>query len=64
MDKVFEPFFTTKPQGKGTGLGLSVVLGLARSWRGTVAIESGAEGYPACFAVYLPLEERQLQAAQ
>ena len=64
VDKVFEPFFTTKPQGKGTGLGLSVVLGLARSWRGTVAIESAADGYPACFAVYLPLEDRQLQAAQ
>ncbi|MBX7199783.1 MAG: hypothetical protein K1X51_10430 [Rhodospirillaceae bacterium] len=72
IDKVFEPFFTTKPQGKGTGLGLSVVLGLARSWRGTVVIEAGAieggaeagGGHPACFAVYLPLEERQLQAAQ
>ncbi len=72
IDKVFEPFFTTKPQGKGTGLGLSVVLGLARSWKGTVAIEGGvidggpsAGGdRPACFAVYLPLEERQLQAAQ
>ena len=72
IDKVFEPFFTTKPQGKGTGLGLSVVLGLARSWRGTVVIEAGeiegvpeaGGGHPACFAVYLPLEERQLQAAQ
>jgi signal transduction histidine kinase len=65
VDKVFEPFFTTKPQGKGTGLGLSVVLGLARSWRGTVSIE-GADGGagPTCFAVYLPLEDRQLQAAQ
>ncbi len=66
IDKVFEPFFTTKPQGKGTGLGLSVVLGLARSWKGTVAIEGGADAgcHAACFAVYLPLEERQLQAAQ
>lgn len=69
VDKVFEPFFTTKPQGKGTGLGLSVVQGLARSWKGTVAIEDNgspeaAAGHPACFAVYLPLEDRQLQAAQ
>jgi PAS domain S-box-containing protein len=73
IDMVFEPFFTTKPQGKGTGLGLSVVLGLARSWRGTVAIEDSPDGdtldrpalnCPTCFAVYLPLEDRQLQAAQ
>ncbi len=72
IGKVFEPFFTTKPQGKGTGLGLSVVLGLARSWKGTVVIEAGAieagpeagSCHPACFAVYLPLEDRQLQAAQ
>jgi signal transduction histidine kinase len=63
LDKVFEPFFTTKPQGKGTGLGLSVVQGLAKSWRGTVVVASGA-GEPACFVVYLPVAERQLQAAQ
>jgi len=60
---VFEPFFTTKPQGKGTGLGLSVVLGLAKSWGGSVSVSS-APGEPTRFVVYLPMVERQLQAAQ
>jgi PAS domain S-box-containing protein len=63
LGKVFDPFFTTKSQGKGTGLGLSVVSGLARSWGGTVTVESIA-GTGTCFTVYLPIAERHLQAAQ
>ena len=63
LSKVFDPFFTTKPQGKGTGLGLSVVAGLAKSWGGTVTVES-ALGEGTRFAVYLPVAERHLQAAQ
>ncbi len=63
LGKVFDPFFTTKPQGKGTGLGLSVVSGLAKSWGGAVAVDSGI-GAGTCFTVYLPVAEAQLQAAQ
>ena len=63
IDQVFDPFFTTKPQGKGTGLGLSVVAGLAKSWGGTVTLESMPD-VRTCFRVYLPVVERQLQAAQ
>ncbi len=63
LGKVFDPFFTTKSQGKGTGLGLSVVSGLAKSWGGTVTVES-AVGTGTCFTVYLPVAEAQLQAAQ
>ena len=63
IGKVFDPFFTTKSQGKGTGLGLSVVSGLAKSWGGTVAVES-TPGVGTCFTVYVPLAERHLQAAQ
>lgn len=63
LGKVFGPFFTTKPQGKGTGLGLSVVAGLAKSWGGTVTVDS-ALGEGTSFAVYLPMAERQLQVAQ
>lgn len=63
IDQVFDPFFTTKPQGKGTGLGLSVVAGLAKSWGGAVTVDS-VPGVRTCFRVYLPVAERQLQAAQ
>jgi PAS domain S-box-containing protein len=63
IGQVFDPFFTTKPQGKGTGLGLSVVSGLAKSWGGTVTVDS-VPGLKTCFKVYLPIAERHLQAAQ
>ena len=63
LGKVFDPFFTTKSQGKGTGLGLSVVSGLAKSWGGTVSVESTL-GFGTCFTVYLPVAGAQLQAAQ
>jgi len=63
LGKVFDPFFTTKPQGRGTGLGLSVVAGLAKSWGGTVTVES-TQGLGTRFIVYLPVAELKMQAAQ
>ena len=63
LGKVFDPFFTTKSQGKGTGLWLSVVSGFAKSWGGTVSVES-TPGVGTCFTVYVPVTERYLQAAQ
>jgi signal transduction histidine kinase len=38
--RAMEPFFTTKATGAGTGLGLSMVYGTARTFGGTVKIDS------------------------
>ncbi|WP_198352826.1 ATP-binding protein [Sphingomonas sp. MA1305] len=40
LRQALEPYFTTKPSGKGTGLGLSMVMDTARSFGGTVRLES------------------------
>ncbi len=54
LARVFDPFFTTKPVGKGSGLGLSVSLGIARSYRGTILVDSdGVSG--TVFTVLLPV---------
>ena len=56
IGKVFDPFFTTKPVGEGSGLGLSVSLGLVRSYRGTITVES-EEGVGTTFTVLIPVAE-------
>ena len=63
LARVFDPFFTTKPVGKGSGLGLSVSLGLVRSYRGTILVDSDGRSWTA-FTILLPAPEPAPEVSQ
>lgn len=62
MERMFDPFFTTKGQGKGTGLGLASVIGIVKSHRGAIAVESKL-GAGSKFDILLPVAKSNTDPA-
>ena len=54
LRKIFDPFFTTKTYGRG--LGLSATLGIIKTHRGALHLDT-REGEGTTFTVFLPLAE-------
>jgi len=60
-DRIFDPFYTTKFIGRG--LGLPVVLGIMRSHKGAIQVES-LPGHGTTFRVFFPEAHLPAQAAR
>jgi signal transduction histidine kinase len=56
---IFEPFFTTKDIGQGVGLGLSISREIAKSYNGSIDVESRL-GEGTTFIIRLPISDSGL----
>jgi signal transduction histidine kinase/ActR/RegA family two-component response regulator len=56
QDRIFDPFYTTKEVDEGTGMGLSIVLGIVKSHKGFVQVDS-EPGEGSIFTIYFPAVE-------
>jgi PAS domain S-box-containing protein len=61
LARIFDPFFSTK--AKGYGLGLSATLGIIRTHRGALAVES-KPGHGTEFSIYFPVTREQVSEMQ
>lgn len=60
VENLFDPFFSSKFTGRG--LGLPVVLGIVKTHRGAITVES-RQGYGSTFRVYLPVHAGKIAKA-
>jgi len=58
LQRIFEPYFTTKKINEGTGLGMAVTLGIIKSHKGMIEIETAC-GQGSCFDVFMPLTQAE-----